>query len=88
MERKNASQIQELDDTQLKEIVTRYLKGVNYLLALDDEKTYDIEQMEIKRLAWDELKKQYDKDEISDAKEARSCPVACCGVFDYLKIIR
>lgn len=62
----NAPQMQGLDDAQLKEIVIRYMEGVNYLLALDDEKTYDIEQMEIKRITKKEFEEKYEEDEIEE----------------------
>lgn len=52
----NAPKEQELDDAQLNEIVIRYMEGVNYLLALDGEKIYDISRKEIKNFHGGNLK--------------------------------
>lgn len=44
------------------------MKGVNYLLALGGEKTYDIERMKIKRVTWKEFEAQYNENKIDERK--------------------
>lgn len=68
-----------LSDEEIKEIVGRYIDGINFFLKLNEdnkyelgiEGTYDINQMEIKRLSWEELEEQYDDLHSIDAGELK-----------------
>lgn len=55
-----------LNETKLKEIAKRYIKGINNIMASEDEEVYDFEEMSVRILEQEEFEEDYDTDGMQD----------------------
>ncbi len=68
-----------LDENELTKLLIRYIEGVNYLLEMEGETTYDIHEMEIKELSEEDFLDEYDSVDIEN-EDIRGC---CSQVMRY-----
>ena len=62
-----------ITETELKELITKHINGMNYLLAMKGETIYDIHKMKIEELTEQDFDDKYDAEDIEDAFIRRRC---------------
>ena len=63
-----------IDDKELKELLTRHIEGINNLLEIDDKTQYNIDEMEIRVLSEEEFENEFNLDDIENDDI-----IACCS---------
>lgn len=74
--------VKNLNEDELKELIIKHINGINYLLKMEDEKTYDIRNMEIRELTGKQFEDNYYANYIEDSDVRDSCNEAM--IYDVL----
>lgn len=74
--------VKDLNEDELKKLIIKHINGINYLLKMKDEKTYDIRNMEIRELTGEQFEDDYDANDIEDSDIRDSCNEAM--IYDVL----
>ncbi|AEY65513.1 hypothetical protein [Clostridium sp. BNL1100] len=61
-----------LNQDELSQLLTKHIYGMNYLLEIGGEETYDIHEMKIKELSEEDFLNQYDSDDIEN-EDIKGC---------------